>query len=83
MTRDFHETAFHFIYLFCFSTQLNAQGLKYADGNEGWNADSFGTHRVLVQFNKTGNTRVINPWRHRECNQQGKRIIIQDRRWFQ
>lgn len=56
-----------------------AQQLRYASGNNSWNADSLGNQRVVVTFNGTGNAaRVVIPWRRRDENPEAKRIIIQD-----
>ncbi|RAJ85602.1 hypothetical protein CLV59_102307 [Chitinophaga dinghuensis] len=56
-----------------------AQQLKYTAGNNSWNPDSLGNHRVVVTFNGTGNVaRVVIPWRRRDENPEAKRIIIQD-----
>ncbi|MBV8254553.1 MAG: hypothetical protein JO154_18270 [Chitinophaga sp.] len=56
-----------------------AQQLKYTAGNNSWNPDSLGNHRVVVTFNGTGNAaRVVIPWRRRDENPEAKRIIIQD-----
>ncbi|NIG52289.1 hypothetical protein F3J22_02240 [Chitinophaga sp. Cy-1792] len=58
---------------------ITAQQLKYTEGNNSWNADSLGNHRVVVTFSGTGNAaRVVIPWRRRDENPEAKRIIIQD-----
>lgn len=64
---------------FLFVHALCGQELKYTACNECWNADSLGNHRVLVQFNGSGNVaKVVIPWRRRDRNPQDKRIIVED-----
>jgi len=58
---------------------LQAQTLKYTNGNNAWNADSLGNHRVVLQF--AGNGKVAHAlikWRRRDENPESKRIIVQD-----
>lgn len=58
---------------------INAQVLKYTNGNHSWNADSLGNHRVIVQFGgegKTAHTKIN--WRRRDNHPESKGIIIQD-----
>ena len=56
-----------------------AQEIKYTSGNHSWNEDSLGNHRAVVQFTGTGKyARVSIPWRRRDENVTGKRIIVQD-----
>ena len=55
-----------------------AQEVKYVNGNNDWNADSLGNHRVLVQFAGNGNiAKLTLPWR-RQDSAINKRIIVQD-----
>ena len=59
--------------------KLMAQELKYTNCDNCWNADSLGTHRVLVFFEGTGKAaRVRINWRRRDEQPQLKRIIVQD-----
>ena len=56
-----------------------SQELKYTSGNNGWDPDSLGNHRAVVNFSGAGNVaRVIIPWRRHDNNPQDKRIIVQD-----
>ncbi|GGE53262.1 hypothetical protein EV200_102404 [Pedobacter psychrotolerans] len=72
---------FRLFLLLCLFWQLsiNAQVLKYTNGNHSWNADSLGNHRVIVQFGGEGKTAhaKIN-WRRRDNHPESKGIIIQD-----
>jgi hypothetical protein len=69
---------FGFIFL-CFLSALSAQEITYTNGNNSWNADSLGNHRVVVQFNGEGKVaRVTIPWRRRDDNPAGKKIIVTD-----
>lgn len=64
---------------FCFLSALSAQEITYTDGNNSWNADSLGNHRVVVQFNGDGKVaRVTIPWRRRDDNAADKKIIVTD-----
>ena len=66
-------------FTFSFLTTAWAQELKYTSGNNSWNADSLGNHRVVVSFNgSTKVARVVIPWRRRDEHPEMKRIIIQD-----
>jgi Family of unknown function (DUF6067) len=56
-----------------------ARGIKYTACPGCWNADSLGNHRVVVRFNGPGTVaRTIIPWRRRDADPAGKRIIMQD-----
>lgn len=58
---------------------LDAQQLKYISGNNSWNTDSLGDHRVAVQFNGTGKVaKTVVEWRRRDPDPEAKRIIVQD-----
>lgn len=58
---------------------VDAQVLKYTDGNKAWNADSLGNHRVVVQFNGTGKVAHVKiDWRRRDEHPELKKVIIQD-----
>ena len=67
--------------LFCFllvSVVGKAQ-LSYTDCPGCWNPDSLGNHRVVVRWNGTGAVaHVVVPWRRRDSNPGGKRVIVQD-----
>ncbi|RYD78970.1 MAG: hypothetical protein EOP55_05885 [Sphingobacteriales bacterium] len=70
------------IYLLCFifaQLSLKAQVLKYTDGNNTWNPDSLGNHRVVVLYNARGKVAHVKiDWRRRDLHPERKRIIIQD-----
>ena len=58
---------------------LHAQEIKHTIAANGWNTDSLGNHRALVQFNGKGTVAKVNiEWRRRDSSPQDKRIIIQD-----
>ncbi|KQR65249.1 glycoside hydrolase domain-containing protein [Pedobacter sp. Leaf176] len=58
---------------------VDAQVLKYTDGNNAWNADSLGNHRVVVHFNGTGKVAHVKiDWRRRDEHLELKKVIIQD-----
>ncbi|SDD23585.1 glycoside hydrolase domain-containing protein [Niabella drilacis] len=60
---------------------VDAQRPEYISGNNSWNTDSLGDHRVVVQFNGVGNVaKTTVEWRRRDLNPEGKRIIVQDAR---
>ncbi|MDB5278197.1 MAG: hypothetical protein JWR61_3152 [Ferruginibacter sp.] len=55
-----------------------AQQIKYVSSNNGWNPDSLGNHRAVLQFNGTGQVAKVSiPWR-RNDDPAHKRIILQD-----
>jgi hypothetical protein len=65
----------------CFIGQLsvNAQTLKYTNGNNAWNPDSLGNHRAIIQFAGTGGIAHVKiDWRRRDEHPELKRIIVQD-----
>ncbi len=62
-----------------FVLKTSAQPIKYTVADNGWNPDSLGNHRAVVNF--VGNGKVAHAiinWRRRDNNPQLKRIIIQD-----
>ena len=66
-----------FIYFLALSNIIFGQEIKYTNGNNNWNADSLGNHRVLIAFNGTGNiAKVLIPWRRRDAHPEQKRIIV-------
>ena len=72
---------FRLFLLFCLFGQLslNAQTLKYTNGNNAWNPDSLGNHRVVLQFQGAGKIAHAKiDWRRRDEHPELKGIIIQD-----
>lgn len=62
-----------------FSIPLAAQQIKYTDGNDGWNPNLLGNHRVVVEFTGKDNVaKTTIEWRRRDENPELKRIIVQD-----
>ncbi|WP_316805250.1 glycoside hydrolase domain-containing protein [Pedobacter nototheniae] len=58
---------------------VHAQTLKYGNGNNQWNADLLGNHRVVILYNGAGNVAHVKvEWRRRDTHPENKRIIIQD-----
>ncbi|MFC4212884.1 glycoside hydrolase domain-containing protein [Pedobacter lithocola] len=72
---------FQFIF-FCFlctAFSLNAQVLKYTNGNNQWNPDSLGNHRIVIFYNGSGKVAHAKiDWRRRDEHPEGKRLIIKD-----
>ncbi|MES2374231.1 MAG: glycoside hydrolase domain-containing protein [Bacteroidota bacterium] len=65
--------------LFCCCFLSQAQNIPYTSGNNGWNEDTLGSHRAVIQFTGEGRVaRVIIPWRRNDNEPEKKRIIIQD-----
>lgn len=59
--------------------QITAQQVRYTDGRNGWNADSLGNHRAVIQVKSPGGiAHVIIPWRRDDSHPENKRIILQD-----
>lgn len=72
---------FRLFLLLCLLGQvsLHAQIIKYTNGNNGWNPDSLGNHRAVVQYNgNNGIAHVKIDWRRRDVHPELKGIIIQD-----
>ncbi|RNL51258.1 glycoside hydrolase domain-containing protein [Pedobacter jejuensis] len=68
---------FIFICLLCFASSLHAQTLKYTNGNNQWNADSLGNHRVIVLYNGSGSVAHTKiDWRRRDEHPENKKLII-------
>ncbi|WP_264551624.1 glycoside hydrolase domain-containing protein [Flavobacterium sp. N2038] len=66
------------ICVFTISIPLTAQ-IKYTDGNDSWNPNQLGNHRVVVAFSGTGNVaKATIEWRRRDENPELKKIIVQD-----
>ncbi|WP_316831285.1 glycoside hydrolase domain-containing protein [Pedobacter aquatilis] len=58
---------------------VNAQTLKYTNGNNAWNADSLGNQRVVVQYSGSGNVAHVKVnWRRRDDHPELKGFIIHD-----
>ena len=56
---------------------VQAQVLKYTNGNNSWNADSLGNHRAVVIFNGKGDAAHVKlDWRRRDKHPELKRIIV-------
>ena len=68
-----------FYFFCCVFVCANSQNISYKSGNNGWNEDSLGNHRVVVQFTGDGKVAkaVIN-WRRNDTDPEKKRIIVQD-----
>ncbi|WP_443944500.1 glycoside hydrolase domain-containing protein [Pedobacter sp. AW1-32] len=59
--------------------QVQAQILKYTNGNNSWNPDSLGNHRAIVQFKGPGNIAHVKiAWRRRDMHPENKQIIVQN-----
>ncbi len=55
-----------------------AQTIKYVSGNNGWNADSLGNHRAVVQVTVAGPvSRIVLPWR-RQDDPTNKTVFVVD-----
>jgi hypothetical protein len=66
-------------FLLILSLAAGAQKIKYSDCPGCWNADSLGNHRALLHFDGTGSVaRALIPWRRRDKDPAGKRVIVQD-----
>jgi hypothetical protein len=62
-----------------FSIPLAAQQIKYSDGNDSWNPNLLGNHRIVVEFTGKDNVaKTTIEWRRRDENPELKRIIVQD-----
>ncbi len=60
---------------------VSAQNLNYTACPGCWNPDSLGNHRVVVHFDGPGSVvHVFIPWRRRDPDPAGHRIIVQDGR---
>lgn len=61
-----------------------SQNIRRANCNSCWNPDSLGNHRVVVEFNDTGNIAKANiEWRRRDFHPELKRIIVEDAKTHQ
>ncbi|MES2005218.1 MAG: glycoside hydrolase domain-containing protein [Bacteroidota bacterium] len=61
------------------SVVLFAQHIPYTSGKDGWDADSLGNHRAVVEFNGTGDiVHVLIPWRRNDTDPGKKRVLVQD-----
>jgi hypothetical protein len=62
-----------------FSIPLAAQQIKYTAGNDSWNPNLLGNHRVVVEFTGKDNVaKTTIEWRRRDENPELKKIIVQD-----
>ena len=62
-----------------FSISLAAQQIKYTTGNDSWNPNLLGNHRVVVEFTGKDNVaKTTIEWRRRDENPELKKIIVQD-----
>ncbi len=83
MNLTFRCIAFIFLFSVC-TLSASAAELKYADGNNSWNADSLGNHRIVVrlsvkEYGKDHRAaRVVIPWRRRDEHPELKGLIIVD-----
>ncbi len=67
-----------FVFLF-FGTAIVAQKIPYTNCNNCWNPDSLGNHRVVLEFNGTGNiAKATILWRRKYDHPELKRIIVED-----
>jgi hypothetical protein len=68
--------------LLCILLALSVIGkaqLSYTSCPGCWNPDSLGNHRAVVRYNGTGAVaHVVVPWRRRDSDPGGKRVIVQD-----
>lgn len=56
-----------------------SQNIPRRNCNDCWNRDSLGNHRVVVEFNGTGNDAAVNiEWRRRDLHPDLKKIIVED-----
>ena len=62
-----------------FCQVIIAQPIAYTNGNNNWNPDSLGNHRVVVKYaGKENIAKAVIEWRRRDENLHQKRIIVQD-----
>lgn len=62
-------------------TRAMAQDIKYTSGNNAWNADSLGNHRVVVYVPGNAKAAYVKiAWRRPDRHPEAKRIIVQDAR---
>jgi hypothetical protein len=65
--------------LLIIAVPATGQELPYFSCPGCWNPDSLGNHRVVVSYNGTGTVaHVVVPWRRRDSDPGGKRVIVQD-----
>jgi hypothetical protein len=70
---------FYIITVLLFPCFISAQKIPYTSGNNGWNEDSLGNHRAVVQFFGEGKVAsLVIPWRRNDTGPEKKRIIVQD-----
>lgn len=70
-----------FLLLGSLALATSAQNLRYTSCPGCWNPDSLGNHRVVIHFDGPGSiVHVFIPWRRRDPDPAGHRIIVQDAR---
>ncbi len=53
--------------------------VPYTNGQNKWNPDSLGNHRVVLRFAGTGSiAHVVIPWRRNDSFPEKKRVIVED-----
>jgi hypothetical protein len=56
-----------------------SQNISRSNCDNCWNPDSLGNHRVVVEFNDSGNiAKAFVEWRRRDFHPELKRIIVED-----
>jgi hypothetical protein len=66
-------------FFFLSVVQTTSAQIKYTQSNDGWDADSLGNQRAVVDFKGPGKLAyVIINWRRRDNNPQNIKLIIQD-----
>jgi hypothetical protein len=71
----------HLIFLLSITLSMTtrSQEIRYSSCPGCWNPDSLGNHRAAVRFDGPGSTAHVRiPWRRRDPDPAGHRIIVQD-----
>lgn len=56
-----------------------AQELKYTNGNDAWNPDSLGNHRVVLNVSNIGKVaKAVIPWRRKDLQPEQKELWVVD-----
>lgn len=72
------KTILSLVIFVCF-THVKAQTIPYRSGNNSWNEDSLGNHRIVIAFTGEGRiAKAVIPWRRNDVNPSQKRIIVED-----
>ncbi len=68
------------LFMSAFSLSVsNAQKVQYTNCPGCWNPDSLGNHRVVLQYNRSGDVaKAVIDWRRSDSFPRKKRIIMQD-----